>query len=94
MKVINFYYPTPLDTITDKNNDNLDVIVTLENNLQFCIVVTTPENLKWQIENSNMKYLPLGLPQIIVACLDDSIIKEAIINYVEEYDLFKKYYID
>ena len=94
MKVVKIYYPTPLNTITNKNNDNLDVIVTLENNLQLCVVVATPENLKWQIENSNKKYLPLGLPQIIVAYLDDSIIKEAIINYVDEYDLFKKYYID
>lgn len=94
MKITKLYYPTPLERISDKSNDNLDVIITFDDNSSLCIVVATPENLKRQIENSGEDFLPFGLPQIIVSRLEKGIIERAVTSYAAESDMFKKYFID
>ncbi|MBE6543961.1 MAG: hypothetical protein E7675_06130 [Ruminococcaceae bacterium] len=90
-RIIGISYPTPIETVEDVYNDNIDVIVHFDDETSICVVVATPDNLKWQMKNEDMRYLPAGEIQIIVSELKDEIIKEALIDYCDNYrDFFKK----
>lgn len=94
MKIISISYPSPLEAVRDKTDDNIDVIIKFDDNSSLCVVVATPDNLKRQMKNESKSFLPPGLPQIIVSQLDDTVIKDAIITYTNDFDFFKKYFID
>lgn len=81
MKLKEIFYPTPLDEIQDIYNDNIDVIIRLENNQSFALVVATPENLITLMKNDNQPYISPGLPFAIV----EKLTKENITQLVQAF---------
>lgn len=65
MNIKKIEYPTSLSEIKDITNDNIDVFVELEDGSTYVLVVATPKNLYWCMENENVDFL-CGCPQIIV----------------------------
>ncbi|MBW7474556.1 hypothetical protein K0T92_07345 [Paenibacillus oenotherae] len=84
MEIVKIVYPTPLSDIEDIYNANIDVLVTLEDGITYTIVVTTPLNLLWYMDKENLSYMPTPPPEIIVKCLTESTIEEAIKNYAAD----------
>lgn len=82
MKIKSISFPTSLDMILDKDDDNLDVFVELEDGVTYTIVVATPMNLYKQMFQEEKDYIPPGQPQIIVNKLDEETILEAIKVFV------------
>lgn len=67
----------------DKNNDNIDVSVTLENGETFIVVIATVKNIEQQISNEGKGYLPPGCPQIIVDSLTEDIVNRALSEFAD-----------
>ena len=55
-RITNIDYPTPIGSIKDITNDNIDVIVHFDDGSSICVVAATPDNLKWQMENEKKRY--------------------------------------
>jgi len=83
MEKFNIVYPTDLSKIPDQNNDNIDVIVEMNEGASFTVVVTTPKNLIWQMNNEGVQYIPPACPFIIVKSLTHEIISDVLRLYVE-----------
>ncbi|MGA3599120.1 hypothetical protein [Lysinibacillus agricola] len=49
MKIIDIEFPTYFETI-DKNNDNIDVFVRMEDGVTYTMVITTPNNYYWYMD--------------------------------------------
>ncbi|WP_055107858.1 hypothetical protein [Paenibacillus ihumii] len=84
MRVLNISYPTPLSEILNKDNDNIDVFIELEDGSKITLVVSTPENLISQMNKENVNYLTAPQPEIIVKSLTHENIKRAIEECVDE----------
>ncbi|MCY6485400.1 hypothetical protein OW763_13775 [Clostridium aestuarii] len=87
-------YPTPLSTIEDIENDNIDVFVTLEDEMTYTLTVTTPKKLLWYMDKENVNCMPAAQPDIIVRSLTEENIREAL-EYFSKYDAYdiKLYYL-
>ncbi|CAH1059603.1 hypothetical protein [Paenibacillus pseudetheri] len=81
MKVVEIGYPTPLSKIIDKENDNIDVFIELEDGSNITVVVSTPLNLLQQMNNENVNFISASQPDIIVRSLTDENIRQAIDDY-------------
>lgn len=90
MKILEIEYPTPLSEIEDIENGNVDVFVKLEDGITYTIVVSTPKNLAWFMNNENINFIPASSQNIIVRKLTEDIIKEALENYVLDDALWLK----
>ena len=77
LKIISIEYPTALSEIEDINNDNIDVFVTLDDGITYVVVVFTPINYYWCMENENIDYFN-GCPNLIVKVLTEDNIRRAI----------------
>lgn len=77
MKVISIEYPVPLEKC-NKEKDNIDVFVSLENKKNYCITVATTQ---WLCEYVGDNYLSCGAPMIVVKSLDKRLIEKAIEEY-------------
>ena len=73
-----------LDPLVDLENDCLDVFVTLENDEDYLIEVTTPEFFYTLMEKFKKNFVPPGYPYIIVSKLTDDIIRAAIQSYIDK----------
>lgn len=91
MKVVSIKYPTVLSKIEDIENCNIDVIVTLEDEITYTVVVWTPRNFYWYMEKENKDYF-CGSPPIIVKKLTHENIAEAINEYASGDAYWLKYY--
>lgn len=83
MKVVNVSYPTPLSEIINKENDNIDVFIELEDGSKITIVVRTPKNLISLMNRENVDYLTPPQPEIIVKSLTHENIKKAVEEYAD-----------
>ncbi|MBB6215036.1 hypothetical protein HNQ80_001125 [Anaerosolibacter carboniphilus] len=92
MNIKNISYPTPLDIVTDIENDNIDVCVELENGFSMTLVVTTPKNLLWYMNKENREYIEAGSVDIIVKSLTEDNIRMAIETYTENNAYWLKLY--
>lgn len=92
MKVLDIQYPTSLDKIQDINNDNIDVIVTLEDGISYVIVVTTPQNYYWFMDKERIDYVPPSPPLVIVRSLTEENIRIAIEAFAENEAFWLKIY--
>jgi hypothetical protein len=90
MKIIGIEYPTPLSEIEDVENGNVDVFVKLEDGMTYTVVVNTPKNLAWYMNNENINFIPASSQNIIVKKLTEDIIKEALEDYVRDEALWLK----
>ncbi|WP_106766558.1 hypothetical protein [Paenibacillus faecalis] len=84
MKVLKISYPTSLSKISNKENDNIDVFVELEDGSHITVVVSTPLNLLEQMNKDNINYTPAPQPEIIVRSLTEENITKAIEDYARE----------
>ncbi|WP_310551900.1 hypothetical protein [Paenibacillus glufosinatiresistens] len=83
MKVLKITYPTDLTTISDKENDNIDVFVELEDGSNITLVVGTPKNLIFQMESNRLEYITAPNLDIIVKSLSAKTIQQAIEAYAD-----------
>lgn len=90
MKII-IKYPTPLDEIKDKLNDNIDVCITY-NNKDYTIVFATIKNIIQEVIQKGF-YNP-GSPPIIVKELSEDLIKQAILYLIDNENLLRIYGAD
>ncbi|GGG15239.1 hypothetical protein GCM10010912_69580 [Paenibacillus albidus] len=81
MKVMEISYPTPLSTLSDIENDNIDVSIKLEDGTNITVVVSTPQNLIQQMNNENVNFISASQPDIIVRSLTYENIQQAIEDY-------------
>ncbi|MBY9079567.1 hypothetical protein D3C75_543290 [compost metagenome] len=84
MKVKRINYPTDLSIIKDKEDDNIDVFVELEDGSSITLVISTPNNLLSQMEGEQLNYMFAPMPDIIVKSLTPVNIQEAIEMYAEK----------
>lgn len=83
MKVLDIQYPTSLDKIEDINNDNVDIIVTLEDGMAYTLVVSTPQNFNWYMNKEETYYLPPSPPHIVVKSVTEKNILAAVEAFAE-----------
>ncbi|MEX3618800.1 hypothetical protein [Paenibacillus glucanolyticus] len=84
MKVLKISYPTSLSEISNKENDNIDVFVELEDGYSITVVVSTPLNLLDQMNRDNINFIAPPQPEIIVKSLTEENIALAIEEYARE----------
>ena len=93
MKIINIKFPMYFDDIEDIENDNIDVFVELEDGVTYTLVVFTPKNYYWYMDNEGLDYIPPSPPDIIVRSLTKENITKAIEAFAEEDAYWLKLYI-
>ncbi|KWX77767.1 hypothetical protein [Paenibacillus jilunlii] len=84
MNIVKLSYPTPLSSIVDNQNDNIDVFIELEDGTNITVVVSTPQNLLCQMEREQEIFVPAPHPEIIVRSLTHENIQHAIEQYAKE----------
>ena len=83
MKIKEISYLVP---IQDRENDCLDVFVTLENDDSYLIEVTTPKFFYILMEKFKSNFVPPSYPCVIVSKLTDDIIRAAIQEFIDTKD--------
>ena len=84
------FYPSPLSTISDITNDNIDVVIIVDGK-EFGIVAVTPENLKFLMTSGKTPFLVPGSPFAIVESLTEKNIKLLVENLVNDPLLLRLY---
>jgi hypothetical protein len=76
-----------LSSLDESNpeNDNLDVLVTLEDGRTYIFVVSTPNNIYWCMENDGKEYF-FGCPEVFVRRMTRENIEAALTALVVEDD--------
>lgn len=92
MKITNIKFLTPLKEIPDIENDNIDISIMLENNIEYTLVVTTPQNLIWYMNKENKQFIEAAPPDIIVKSLTEENIYRAVETYAEGNAYWLKLY--
>ena len=77
-----------IDFLSDFNqinpdNDNIDVCVTLDDGRVYTLLVATPNNIYWCMENEGVPYF-FGSPPVFVRTLTVENIREAVEALVKE----------
>ena len=72
------FFPTPIESITDPTNDNVDVCVTTADGEAYTLVFITPDNLKFLMESNREDFLSPMFKYIVVKRIDESIIRRAL----------------
>jgi len=91
MKIKKIVYPTPLSNVVDIDNGNLDVFVELEDGNSYTVVITTPNNYYWYMDNEGKDYY-CGCPDVIVKSLTHDNIERALSAYAENDAYWLKCY--
>lgn len=92
MLVKKIIFPTPLESVEDIENDNIDVFVELDDGYTYTVVVATYKNIAALMESTNGEFLEAGSPFIIVKKLTKEIIESAINSYAEDDAYWLKLY--
>jgi len=92
MRVESIDFLSPIEDIDDIFDDNMDVSVTLENGLNYLLVVGTPKNLLKLMENEKSDFLSPGEPIIIVKKMTKEVVEKAIQAYAEGNGYYLKFY--
>ncbi|MDR1158625.1 MAG: hypothetical protein LBK75_10065 [Oscillospiraceae bacterium] len=91
MKYKNIYFPTSLSEV-DPSDDNIDVIITLEDDSSYVLVVATPINLVSLMKKENKSYLSAGCPFAFVEELTEENIMKLVVSFCETDAYWLKYY--
>ncbi len=84
------FYPTPLDEIIDRQNDNIDVCITVGRR-HYTLVFITPDNLKSLMNSANEDFISPSFKYIVVKSLEEEYIEKAVENIVKAPELLKFY---
>ena len=85
------FYPTKISELSDCDNDNIDVCITLENGTTYTLVFITPANLKEIMQKDGVPYVDPHFRFIVVERLTEHIIESVISNLVSDECLLHEY---
>ena len=91
IKYKKIFLPTSLSEVNSKD-DNMDVIVTFEDDTSYVLVVATPQNLITQMRKDNKSFLPAGCPFAIVEELTMENIELVVESFCYDDAYWLKYY--
>ena len=83
-QVFELEYVSPLEN-ADPANDNIDVHVRLPDGRVYSLLIATPNNIYFCMDNSGEEYF-FGVPPVFVRVLDKQHVEEAIRALLSEYD--------
>lgn len=92
MRIKNIIYPTTLEKIPDRLNDNIDIFVETDKEMHFTLTVATPLFYFSYMDKENLNYVPVGTPDVIVKELTYDNIWEAIETFCDNDGYFMKIY--
>lgn len=92
MNIKRIEYPTPLSSIRNIENDNIDVFIELDDGFHYNMLVVTPQNLSWLMEKDGVGYIPAGVPFIVVKSLTEENIRDVVENYLKNDGYWLKLY--
>jgi hypothetical protein len=92
LKITKVRFPTPLSSVIDIEDDNIDMFVELDNKYTFTLVVTTPRNLITLMEEEKIEYTPASSPMVIVKRITEENIMNALETYLENEAYWLKLY--
>ena len=77
------FFPTPIESIADPTNDNVDVCVTTADGEAYTLVFITPDNLKSLMESNHEDFIS-PFKYIVVNRVEESIIRRAMDEIVND----------
>jgi hypothetical protein len=72
------FFPTPIESITDPTNDNVDVCVTTADGESYTLVFITPDNLRSLMESNHEDFISPSFKYIVVKRIDEGTIRSAL----------------
>ncbi|HXG95240.1 MAG TPA: hypothetical protein VNN73_23085 [Blastocatellia bacterium] len=84
MKIIEVKYLSPLEE-NNPENDNIDVLMTLDDGRVYSFVIATPNNIYWCMENEGIDYF-FGIPPVLVKSITRENIERALEALITEND--------
>ena len=85
------FFPTPIESITDPTNDNVDVCVTTVDGESYTLVFITPDNLKSLMESNHEDFILPSFKYIVVKRIDEGTIRRALDEIVCDTALLSYY---
>ena len=85
------FFPTPIESIADPTNDNVDVCVTTADGESYTLVFITPDNLKSLMESDHEDYMSPSFKYIVVKRIDEGTIRRALDVIVRDRSLLAYY---
>jgi hypothetical protein len=85
------FFPTPIKSITDPTNDNVDVCVTTADGESYTVVFITPDNLKSLMESNHEDFISPSFKYIVVKRIDEGTIRRALDEIVCDRSLLAYY---
>ena len=84
------FFPTPIESIADPTNDNVDVCVTTADGEAYTLVFITPDNLKFLMESNHEDFIS-PFKYIVVKRMDEGMIRRALDVIVRDPTLLSYY---
>jgi hypothetical protein len=85
------FFPTPIESITDLTNDNMDVCVTTVDGESYTLVFITPDNLKSLMESNHEDFISPSFKYIVVKRIDEGTIRRALDEILRDPALLSYY---
>ena len=85
------FFPTPIESIADPTNDNVDVCVTTADGESYTLVCITPDNLKSLMESNHEDFISPSFKYIVVKRIDEGTIRRALDEIVQDPSLLAFY---
>ena len=85
------FFPTPIESIADPANDNVDVCVTTADGESYTLVFVTPDNLKFLMESNREDHISPSFKYIVVKRIDEGMIRRALDEIVRDRSLLAYY---
>ena len=85
------FFPTPIESIADPTNDNVDVCVTTADGQTYTLVFITPDNLKFLMESNREDHISPLFKYIVVKRIDEGMIRRALDEIVRDRSLLAYY---
>lgn len=92
MRVKSIEFLSSFEDILDPFDCNLDAIVTLEDDLDYIIIIGTAKNLLTLMNNEKSDFLSPGDPIVIVRKMTKEIAEKAVRAYAEDNAYYLKFY--
>ena len=85
------FCPTPIESIADPTNDNVDVCVTTADGESYTLVFITPDNLKSLMESDHEDFISPSFKYIVVKRIDEGTIRRALDEILRDPALLSYY---
>ena len=85
------FFPTPIESIADPTNDNVDVCVTTADGEAYTLVFITPDNLKSLMESNHEDFISPSFKYIVVKRIDEGTILHALDEILRDSALLSYY---